>query len=67
LLLKQSFQVKLTQKKYAEWKKLGYHITLAFLTLTDPEIAIARVAARVATGGHNIPETIISRRFTAGL
>jgi predicted ABC-type ATPase len=46
---------------------LGYHISLFFLRLSDPEIAIARVASRVRQGGHDIPEAVIRRRFTAGL
>ena len=66
-----AIETTLSGKTYAkdilEWKKLGYHITLAFLSLPDPEIAIDRVAARVAAGGHNIPEATIKRRFKAGL
>lgn len=66
-----AIETTLSGKAYAkdilQWKKLGYHITLAFLSLPDPEIAIARVAARVAAGGHNIPEATIKRRFKAGL
>ncbi|AKR43691.1 AAA family ATPase [Methylophilus sp. TWE2] len=66
-----AIETTLSGKTYArdiiEWKKVGYHITLAFLSLPDPEIAIARVAARVAAGGHNIPEGTIRRRFKAGL
>ena len=38
-----------------------------FLSLSDPDVAIARVAARVAQGGHNVPESAIRRRFVAGL
>ena len=30
-------------------------------------IAVQRVAARVAQGGHNIPETTIRRRFASGI
>ena len=37
------------------------------LRLPDAEMAIARVAARVRQGGHNIPEAVIRRRFAAGL
>ena len=29
-------------------------------------MAVARVAARVQQGGHNIPEAVIRRRFLAG-
>lgn len=30
-------------------------------------MAVARVAARVAQGGHNVPEDVIRRRFNLGL
>lgn len=49
-----------------EWKGLGYHIGLFFLTLPSAEMAIARVAERVKQGGHNIPEDVIRRRFISG-
>jgi predicted ABC-type ATPase len=49
------------------WRELGYHVSLFFLRLPNPEMAIARVAARVRRGGHNIPEAVIQRRFAAGL
>jgi predicted ABC-type ATPase len=44
----------------------GYHVSLFFLGLPSAEVAIARVAERVRQGGHNIPEPVIRRRFTAG-
>lgn len=46
---------------------MGYEVSLYFLALPSPEIAIMRVAARVKQGGHNIPESVIRRRFIAGL
>lgn len=49
-----------------DWKNLGYHVSLFFLTLPSAEMAIARVAERVKQGGHNIPEDVIRRRFAAG-
>lgn len=49
-----------------EWKKLGYHVSLFFLSLPSAEVAIARVTERVKQGGHNIPEPVIRRRFAAG-
>ena len=49
------------------WRASGYHVSLYFLSLPDPELAIARVALRVRQGGHNIPEDMIRRRFYAGL
>lgn len=66
-----AFETTLSGKAYAkdiaEWKRLGYHITLFFLSLPNVEFAMARVASRVAAGGHNIPEATIRRRFNAGI
>ncbi len=45
----------------------GYQVTLIFLWLSSPELAIQRVAKRVAQGGHNIPSSIIVRRYYSGL
>jgi predicted ABC-type ATPase len=53
--------------KIRQWQELGYHVKLLFLSLPIADVAIARVAARVSQGGHNIPENIIRRRFDSGL
>ncbi len=45
----------------------GWRVTLIFLWLNDPGLAIRRVAQRVAEGGHNIPRDVIVRRYWAGL
>ena len=49
-----------------DWRQLGYHISLFFLSLPTAEMALARVAERVRQGGHDIPESVIRRRFGAG-
>ena len=49
------------------WREQGYRVKLFFLRLSRPEIAIARVKQRVAEGGHDVPESVIRRRFHAGL
>ena len=49
------------------WREKGYHVKIIFLSLPAVEIAIARVAARVAQGGHDVPETVIRRRFRSGV
>ena len=54
-------------KKIAVWQHFGYQVKLWFLSLPNEDIAVARVASRVAQGGHNIPEDVIRRRFKAGL
>lgn len=45
----------------------GWRVVLLFLWLPSPEAAIARVARRVSSGGHNIPADIILRRYKAGI
>ena len=45
----------------------GYSVKVLFFWLNSPELAIQRVAERVAKGGHNIPEPVIRRRYTAGI
>jgi predicted ABC-type ATPase len=40
---------------------------LLFLWLPSPQIAVERVARRVAKGGHFIPDDVVVRRYWAGL
>jgi len=47
--------------------ELGYTVTLLYFWLKTPEVAIERVAARVATGGHAISEETIRRRYVMGI
>ena len=66
-----AFETTLSGRTYASmiprWREQGYRVRLFFLRLPSPEVAVARVSQRVATGGHNIPEDVIRRRFDAGL
>jgi predicted ABC-type ATPase len=41
----------------------GIEVRVAYVGLTSPELHIARVAARVAKGGHDIPEARIRYRY----
>ena len=50
-----------------QWKQAGFQVTLFFLQLPTEDLAVNRVVARVAQGGHNIPEPVIRRRFHAGI
>ena len=45
----------------------GYTVRLLFFWLNSPELALMRIAERVAKGGHNIPEPIVRRRYVAGI
>ena len=44
-------------------KAAGFGTTLLFCILPDVETALARIAARVAAGGHAVPEADARRRF----
>lgn len=46
-----------------EASPLGVESHLAFLWLPTPEMAVARVRERVRTGGHDVPEDTIRRRY----
>ncbi len=50
-----------------EWRKQNYQVKLFFLSLSNPEEAIARIAERVIQGGHYVPDDVVRRRFEAGL
>ncbi len=64
-----AFETTLSGRSYARmiprWQELGYWVSLYYLPLPSPEIAIERVRQRVAMGGHHVPDDIIRRRFHA--
>lgn len=66
-----AFETTLATRSYVKLikqaQKRGYFVTLLFFLLSTPEQAVARVAKRVAMGGHNIPKDVILRRYDAGL
>ena len=51
--------------KYAQER--GYRVTLLFFWLSMPNLAVERVKMRVASGGHNIEEKTIRRRYDIGI
>lgn len=48
-------------------KAAGYRFELVYLRLPSAEASIARVARRMAEGGHGIPEETLRRRFPLSL
>ena len=48
-------------------QKLGYESTVLYFWLNSPELAIERVRDRVVSGGHNIPDAVVRRRYVMGL
>jgi predicted ABC-type ATPase len=45
---------------------MGYTVSLIYIWLTSPDLALQRVAERVRKGGHNIPEHVVRRRYKLG-
>jgi predicted ABC-type ATPase len=48
-------------------KSNGYTVHLLFLWLHSPELALKRVALRVLSGGHHVPNEYVERRYKSGL
>ena len=45
----------------------NYETTVLYFWLNSPDLAIERVRDRVVSGGHNIPDAVIRRRYVMGL
>ena len=54
-------------RRVRAWREAGYRVELVYLRLPSVEHSIARVARRVAEGGHGIPEADLRRRFPRSL
>jgi predicted ABC-type ATPase len=44
-------------------KKAGFRLHMFYLWIPSPELALLRIRDRVASGGHNVPERDVRRRF----
>lgn len=66
-----SFETTLSTKSFTKTiekaKEMGYYVSLIFFWLDSVELAKDRVRTRVREGGHNIPNEVIERRYTAGI
>ena len=66
-----AFETTLAARTFARFLRKcqnnGYRINLIYIWLHNPDLAVSRVALRVAAGGHNIPEDVIRRRYHRGL
>ena len=47
-------------------KERGYSVHIVYLWLPTVDLALARVAERVRTGGHDVPAETVRRRFDRG-
>jgi predicted ABC-type ATPase len=66
-----AFETTLAGRAYAGWLGRcladGYAVHLVFLWLRSADLAVQRVAQRVASGGHAIGDEVVRRRYAAGL
>nr|WP_020601522.1 zeta toxin family protein [Spirosoma spitsbergense] len=66
-----SFETTLSTRSYVQTirraQEAGYTVTLFFIYLSSPEMAVERVAKRVSMGGHNIPTDVVHRRYERAL
>src|SRR5439155_19269099 len=49
-----------------DWQSAGYRVELIFLKLRSVRLALARMKARVAQGGHHVAASVVRRRFRLG-
>ncbi len=65
-----AFETTLAARSFAKFlkqcKRNGYKINLFYVWLNSQGLAVARVSRRVASGGHDIPIDIITRRYERG-
>jgi predicted ABC-type ATPase len=66
-----AFETTLSTRSYAAFlrhlKARDYRVYLIYLWLPSPEMSIARVAERVQSGGHFVPDDVVRRRYERGL
>jgi len=66
-----AFETTCSGRAHAGWlracKTDGWRITLVYLWLRSPQMALDRVARRVRQGGHHIPDDVVVRRYHLGL
>lgn len=62
-----AFETTLSTRSYVQTirraQEAGYSVTLFFVYLSSPEMAVERVAKRVSMGGHHIPTDVVYRRY----
>jgi predicted ABC-type ATPase len=66
-----AFETTLSSRSFAPWlrkrQEEGYVVHLLFAWLPHPDMSVTRVALRVASGGHHVPETDVRRRYERGI
>ena len=67
VVVETTLATKVHARRIVAWRRAGYRVELIYLRLPSVAASLARVARRVARGGHGIPEADIRRRFDRGL
>jgi predicted ABC-type ATPase len=66
-----AFETTLASRTFSPWlenlRGSGYRVHILFLWLPSPEMAVARVAARVERGGHHVADDVVRRRYRRGI
>ena len=66
-----AFETTLSGRSYAPllrgMKKAGFRLHMFYLWIPSPELALLRIRDRVVSGGHNVPERDVRRRFSRTL
>lgn len=62
-----AFETTLSGRSYVPFlrgvKKAGFRLHMFYLWIPSPELALLRIRDRVESGGHNVPEQDVRRRF----
>jgi len=65
------FETTLSGRSYLRlirrFKRLGYSVHIFFLMVPTVDLALQRIRGRVLEGGHDIPESVVRRRFGRSL
>jgi predicted ABC-type ATPase len=66
-----AFETTLSSRTFAPWLRglagSGYTVAVMFFWLPTPDLAVGRVRARVAAGGHDVPEEVVRRRYRSSI
>ena len=66
-----AFETTLSGRSYAprlrQMQNLGYWVHILFLWLSSSNEAVTRVARRVQSRGHHIPDDVVRRRYHRGI
>jgi len=62
-----AFETTLATRSFApclsKLRSNGYEVTVVYVWLNSPDLAIRRVATRVLKGGHHVPDETVRRRY----